>query len=279
MTIYPEVVLFPHVRLSQDELTALPNLCGKAQMLVPDGLVAELPGYIKAVTPTAVLAADIRKAYEGLQKFGEQAMAEHASPKDYLAVGSAPEPLYDREAALGILAEFRTGATAAGDVAANDQNAAYRTVALTLLLSEDVASLQSQARNVLKGVEEQSAYMWDELKGGRDPLQLQTRDIDLDLVDSGFIKKRLTAWSILARINAVDAGVYVTFDKCSFEHCLMVFEPGAAIQKVIEKDLTAEFYQLPVDAQGFLNGLTRPEADLAPAVDTAVVLGYVRFNN
>ena len=278
MTTYPEAVLFPHVKLPTHRLAVLGAFFDRTSMLVLDGATDTLPDNIRAITPAPALTLELVSAYDGLKQFGDHVLSENTSVSDYPAFDPSKPPLYDREATLGLLAEFQAGAKN-GDEAVREHDALYRSAALALLLSEDVACLQSQALNVLKDADEQSAYMWDELKGEPDPLQLQTRDIELDLVDTPFVKKRLTAWGILARMHSIDAGVYVTFDRATLEQCLEIFEPGAPFKEAATGGARASFYMLPVDSRGFLNGLLKPEADFALAENVQVVLCYVNLTD
>lgn len=276
MALFETAMLFPHVKQPANRLAALGAIFDRTFMLVLDGTADTLPGNIRAVSPDPAVTLDLVNAYDGLKQFGDQVLSENTSPGDYTAFDPQKPPLYDREAMLGLLAEFQSG-TQKG--AAPERDELYRSAALALMLSEDVACLQVQALNVLKNADEQSAYMWEELKGEPDPLQLQTRDIELDLVDNRFVKKRLTAWGILARIHSVDAGVYVTFDRATLEQCLETFEPDAPFKEVAAAGGKASFYSLPVDHRGFLNALIRPDADLELDNNAQVVLCYVNLTD
>lgn len=274
MALFKTATLLPHVKLSAAQQAALEGLFEQVSMLVLDDTATALSSDIQALTPEPTMALALMNAYVKLKQFGAEVLSQNVSSQGYSVFDSSRPPLYDREAASGLLAEFQANEKDV-DTAAREHNETYRAAALTLLLSEDMLCLQSQSVNVLKNANAQSAFMWSELKGEPDPLNLQVVDIEPNLLDERFVKKRLTAWAILAKIHAVDADVYVTFDRATLEHCLEIFEPGAPFKEATTEYARAMFYLLPVNSQSFFTGLIKPNIDFEFEDNTRVVLAYV----
>lgn len=274
MALFKTATLFPHVKLSAAQLTALEAFFEQISMLTPDGATAPLPGNIQALAPEPAVSRALLDAYAKLKQFGTEVLAQNPSSDGYSGFDASRPPLYDREAASGLLAEFQAGAKDA-DSAAREHEASYLAAALTLLLSEDMLCLQSQAFKALKDADAQSAFMWHALKGGSDPLSSQALDIESDLPDERFAKKRLTAWAILARIHDIDVDVYITFDRAALAQCLETFEPGAPFKELTAGNARAAFYLLPVDSRGFFKGLIQPNAGFEFEDNARAVLAYV----
>lgn len=271
MTLYPEAVLFPHVRLAANEAAAFNLFFNKITMLAPEGAAAALPDYVTAVVPNAALTDEILKAYANLQKIGANALAENI---DYHTgqVSAAP-PLYDKEAPLGILSEFRE----AGQPGPSKTDQAYIAAALTLMLSEDAAALDKEARKSLENANAATSEMWLKLKGGADPLQTAGDLYAGSLPDDGLVKKRLTAWSILARMQAFETGFLVTFDENLFNYCIQMFEPVGAVKQSVAGNLELVSYELQLNVCEFLDALAGPETGCSTLNHNIMTLGYVNL--
>lgn len=274
MASFKTATLFPHVKLSAPQLTALETLFEQVSMLAPDGAATALSGNVQALTPEPERVQALRSAYAKLKQFGTEVLAQNLPAGGYSVFDSSRPPLYDREATSGLLAEFQAGLKDA-DSAVSKHDETYQVAALTLLLSEDMLCLRSQALNALKAAEGQATHMWQALKGEADPLYIQGTDIEGDLADERFVKKRLTAWAILARIHDIDTDVYITFDPAALSQCLETFEPGAPCKELTTGAARAAFYLLPVDSHGFFKGLTQPDAGFESADKARAVLAYV----
>lgn len=274
MVLFKTATLFPHVKLSAPQLRALETLFEQVSILAPDGAATALPGYVQALMPEPNQAQALLSAYAKLKQFGTEVLAQNHPAGGYSVFDSSRPPLYDREAASGLLAEFQAGPKDA-DSAVPKHDETYQAAALTLLLSEDMLCLQSQSFNALKAADGQASHMWQALKGEADPLYIQDTDIEANLADERFIKKRLTAWAILARIHDIDTDVYITFDPATLAQCLETFEPGAPFRELTAGDARAAFYLLPVDSRGFFKGLIQPDAGFEFADNARAVLAYI----
>lgn len=272
MTLFTAATLFPHVKLTSQTLTVLAGCCGKLNMLSVNDAAPALPGNIKVFAPPKDVINEINAAYARLVKLRELSAKENVSLKHYT---TAATPLYDKEAPLGLLSEFRAAFTA--DAGLSPAVSA----ALTLLLCEDLMRIIGEAAESILGAEGQSAVMWEQLKGHEDYGNMRPdnmlQNLQHDLLNENVVKKRLTAWSILAKMHPIESELYITLDKATFDYCLQIFKPREPLREISANNVKAVFYKLAVSPGDFLNAL-RGATDISAAACAAPVsMGYVEI--
>ena len=276
MTKFPQVVIFPHIKLTPEQAAVLPSLCDRADILVPDGRTDRLSSLVKPYTLDVGASEKVLQSYRELKKFGDEVLAQNASSGEYVAVDSLRAPVYDHETPLRIVSDFRaaTDADAAGPEISRQALAA----AVTLLLSEDVQALQNEAHKALAGIGGKSQAMWQNLKGAPDPLQLNNEALPPYMPDDGLMKKRLTAWSILAKMLLLtNIDVWLTFEKPVLDLCLAVFMPEKPLKEITFEKARAVFYQLPLTPQSFAAWLADTDAAYVHDSGAAMIIGFVEL--
>lgn len=276
MDILKEIVLFPHIRLTSAENAVLPALCERADMLVPDDRIGGLPSLVKPYTLGGAASEKVLQTYREFKKFADEVLAQKAAPIGYIPAEPQSVPLYDPETPSHILSDFRTGVPF--DVVVPQLNREVLTAAVTLLLSEDVLELQNEAHRVLASIDGKSKAMWRNLKGTSDPFQLDDDTLPPQAFDDGLMKKRLTAWSILARMLLLtDVNVWLTFEKPVIDLCLATFTPEKPLKEITLEKARVVFYQLPLAPKSFAVWLTDTDAAYAHDSNEFISIGFVEL--
>lgn len=277
MDIFDEIILFPHIRLTPEEAAVLPALCKLAAMLVPDGQIDGLPEVVKPYTLGAAAGKKVLQSYRQLKKFGDEVLAQNTEPGANVAAAPQRAPLYDRETPLHILSDFREAGQP--EAPATELGQQILAAAVTLLLCEDVRQLQNEAQQALAGTTATSCAMWHELKGAPDPLA-SGETVPPPAFDDDLMKKRLTAWSILARmLLTTNANVWLTFENSVLNLCLTEFEPQWPVKEIMLEKAKATFYQLPVAQAEFMAWQANTDADCPIDSNEATILGFVELSN
>lgn len=278
MTIFDHVTLFPNVRFNAGLADDFGSLFGKVAMLALDEDLTGLPNFVEPLTFAPNFLAEVKQTYLALKNFGDQVLADNSAAAAYANATQGDTPFYDREMTYKLLSDFKRQEQALSPAEAR-QREQQRASALTLLLGEDLETLSREAQSALKAAAPRADHMWRDLKGAPDPLQPdEMMDPEFGLIDDNFAKKRLTAWSILARMQKLgETAAFVTWDELSFNQCLALFPAAETFREASLKTAEAGFYKIPgIGIPDFLNVLQGKSLSGAGDSEEFVVIGLIK---